>query len=227
MCWPTKVFFKDVLIEDVPVVRKKKLAEPTPPRLAAPPTPAPAPAVPVPAPAPAPVGHAMHRYKPSAPQPPAVAQAPAPAQRAANPPAQPAASPAAPRAANLAVNRYRPAAAPQAPAAPQAIQAPQAQQVVQAPAPRGSAQNPFIYQGKTRAQVEAQNHARFLAATHNRPTPQLAPVGATNSQHWYVKELNGTFTWKSTNTILQTCMPGEWVKYPGRDLCFVRKPPTS
>ncbi|KAI9783391.1 MAG: hypothetical protein M1839_003926 [Geoglossum umbratile] len=91
-----------------------------------------------------------------------------------------------------------------------------------APAPAsGTSSNPYIYQGATKSQIDAQNAAIAQTNGANQPT-MLVPYKAGATQDWWVRELDGTWTLRTTATIQEALQPGYWCYGEGGVPCFVR-----
>jgi hypothetical protein len=91
----------------------------------------------------------------------------------------------------------------------------------QAPAPAAAPNNTYVYQGATKSQINAQNASIAQASGSNQPT-MLVPYKAKGTQDWWVRELDGTWTLRSTTTIQDALQPGYWCYGEGGVPCFVR-----
>ncbi|KAH0547819.1 hypothetical protein FGG08_000076 [Glutinoglossum americanum] len=89
------------------------------------------------------------------------------------------------------------------------------------PAASGAAANSYIYQGATKSEVDTRNAAIAQAAGANQPT-MLVPYKANATQEWWVRELDGTWTVRNTNTIQEALQPGYWCYGEGGVPYFVR-----
>lgn len=76
-----------------------------------------------------------------------------------------------------------------------------------APVPEPAKHN-FWY-GSTKDEVDAQNAA--IAKANGATTPvQLIPQGGTASSQYYCRELDGSYTLRTTAEIMETLQPGHW-----------------
>ena len=75
--------------------------------------------------------------------------------------------------------------------------------------PKGTFSDPYIWQGNSKNEIDRQNVviAQNIGAAKQHP---LIPHNATNTQQWWCKELDGSFTLRSTNTIMEELQPGFW-----------------
>ena len=83
-----------------------------------------------------------------------------------------------------------------------------------APAPvlgatAGTYENPHLWYGNTTEEVDRENLVIAQNCGATKPA-NLAPVGATNDQMWWCREVDGSYTLRSTNTIQQALQPGYW-----------------
>lgn len=76
-----------------------------------------------------------------------------------------------------------------------------------APVPEPVKHN-FWY-GGTKAEVDAQNAAIAQTSGATKPV-QLIPQGGTASSQYYCRELNGSYTLRTTTEIMETLQPGYW-----------------
>lgn len=86
-----------------------------------------------------------------------------------------------------------------------AVAAPAATAVVQ----NGTAANPILWYGRTKAQVDHENRVMAQRSGANKPR-QLVPHQATAGQSFWVRELNGSYTLRNHETIQSACQPGYW-----------------
>ncbi len=92
-------------------------------------------------------------------------------------------------------------------------------------APNGTAANPYVWRGATKAEVQRQDIAIAQASGSNQPV-NLVPHQATNSQMWWCRELDGSYTLRNTNTIQEALQPGYWAYAPrGGYPYFIRQKP--
>ncbi|KAI9676010.1 MAG: hypothetical protein M1817_000753 [Caeruleum heppii] len=85
----------------------------------------------------------------------------------------------------------------------------QPQALAPASAPDGSANNPYIWNGNTKAEIDRQN----LVIAQNTGVMQpkaLVPDKASDDQQWWVRELDGGYTLRSTQAIQDSLQPGYW-----------------
>lgn len=105
----------------------------------------------------------------------------------------------------------------------QAIQAQYA-----SPAPPQPAAQPqhgaVPWQGPTVAQVNARNAAIAAAVGANRPHA-LIPYKPADGQQWWCRELDGSYTLRTTNDIMENLQPGEWHRSVSGYPYFVRHAP--
>ncbi|MCJ1364041.1 hypothetical protein MMC16_003150 [Acarospora aff. strigata] len=119
---------------------------------------------------------------------------------------------------------------------PQYVQQPQPYYAPQPAAPPAPAPAPaptkteqythYHWYGNTRAQVDAENVsiAHYTGAT--KPT-QLVPHNPSASQQWWCRELDGTYTLRNTNDIMENLQPGFWqYAQPGGYPYFIRQEKT-
>lgn len=66
-----------------------------------------------------------------------------------------------------------------------------------------------FWYGGTKAEVDAQNAAIAQASGATKPV-QLIPQGGTASSQYYCRELNGSYTLRTTTEIMETLQPGYW-----------------
>ncbi|KAI9860927.1 MAG: hypothetical protein M1813_005606 [Trichoglossum hirsutum] len=93
-------------------------------------------------------------------------------------------------------------------------------------APSGTQSNPFIWQGATKSEVDSRNAAIAQATGSNKPT-MLVPYKASATQDWWVRELDGTWTLRNTNTIQEALQPGQWCYGDGGVPYFIRTEPAK
>lgn len=80
------------------------------------------------------------------------------------------------------------------------------------PAPEPTKTN--YWQGATASQISAQNLATANATGVTNPV-QLTPHGTSPEQQFYCRELEGSWTLRTTNDIMASCQPGRWQYAPG------------
>lgn len=90
--------------------------------------------------------------------------------------------------------------------------------------PRGDGSIPFL--GPTKKEVEAQN-AKIAEKVGATKPAQLIPYEAVNGQQWWVRELDGSFTLRTTNDIMENCQPGRWTYASAGYPYFVRAEPPA
>ncbi|KAI4197646.1 MAG: hypothetical protein LQ350_005801 [Teloschistes chrysophthalmus] len=66
-----------------------------------------------------------------------------------------------------------------------------------------------VWLGSTKAQVDAQNAALAQNVGAYQPI-QLVPAAATTGQQFYCRELDGSYTLRTTTDIETSCQPGIW-----------------
>lgn len=66
-----------------------------------------------------------------------------------------------------------------------------------------------FWHGGTKAEVDAQN-AAVAKATGATDTVRLIPEGSTASSQYYCRELDGSYTLRTTTEIMETLQPGYW-----------------
>ncbi|KAH0565401.1 hypothetical protein GP486_001200 [Trichoglossum hirsutum] len=93
-------------------------------------------------------------------------------------------------------------------------------------APTGAQGNPLIWQGATKSEVDSRNAAIAQATGSNQPT-MLVPYKASPTQDWWVRELDGSWTLRNTNTIQEALQPGQWCYGDGGVPYFVRTEPAK
>ncbi|KAJ9408583.1 hypothetical protein DTO045G8_3531 [Paecilomyces variotii] len=65
------------------------------------------------------------------------------------------------------------------------------------------------WRGPTKKDVEEQN-AKIAEKVGATKPAQLIPYEAADGQQWWVRELDGSFTLRTTNDIMENCQPGRW-----------------
>ncbi|KAL9587259.1 MAG: hypothetical protein Q9203_003581 [Teloschistes exilis] len=66
-----------------------------------------------------------------------------------------------------------------------------------------------VWLGSTKAQVDAQNAAIAQNVGAYQPV-QLVPAAAAPTQHFYCRELDGSYTLRTRTDIETSCQPGAW-----------------
>lgn len=94
------------------------------------------------------------------------------------------------------------------------------------PQPCVQAAEPYVHHhwhGGTRAQVDAENMA--IAANTGATKPHnLAPYKPSPSQQWWCRELDGSYTLRNTQDIMDNLQPGFWqYAQPGGYPYFIRQ----
>ncbi|EER27651.1 hypothetical protein CPC735_029870 [Coccidioides posadasii C735 delta SOWgp] len=104
---------------------------------------------------------------------------------------------------------------------------PPAQQTYQSPAPMAPAAQAHPgavpWQGATRAEIDAQNIAIAKATGATRPQ-SLVPYKPAEGQQWWCREVDGTYTLRTTNDIMENLQPGKWIYSSTGFPYFVRQP---
>ncbi|TPX23888.1 hypothetical protein DIZ76_013231 [Coccidioides immitis] len=104
---------------------------------------------------------------------------------------------------------------------------PPAQQTYQSPAPMAPAAQAHPgavpWQGATRAEIDAQNIAIAKATGATRPQ-SLVPYKPAEGQQWWCREVDGTYTLRTTNDIMENLQPGKWIYSSTGFPYFVREP---
>jgi len=102
-------------------------------------------------------------------------------------------------------------------------QAPQAA-AVQASAPVETQQyTHHHWHGASKAQVDAENIAIAQKTGVTKPVP-LVPYKPSASQQWWCRELDGSYTLRNTNDIMENLQPGFWqYAQPGGYPYFIRQ----
>ena len=75
--------------------------------------------------------------------------------------------------------------------------------------PAAEPTNINYYQGLTSQQVNERNTARAHSLGGFNPV-QLVPQNASPDNEYYCRELDGTFTVRTVNTIMNHLNPGQW-----------------
>lgn len=78
------------------------------------------------------------------------------------------------------------------------------------------------YQGQTTAQVNAHNQARAHHAGAYNPNIQMVPQAASPDNEFWCRELNGEYTLRTMNTIMNSLQPGVWARGSSGYPYFVR-----
>ncbi|KAI4251704.1 MAG: hypothetical protein LQ352_004692 [Teloschistes flavicans] len=81
-----------------------------------------------------------------------------------------------------------------------------------------------IWLGSTKAQVDAQNATLAKDVGAYQPI-QLVPASATAAQQFYCRELDGSYTLRTTTDIETSCQPGVWQTAKSGYPYFVRSKP--
>ncbi|KAL8739733.1 MAG: hypothetical protein Q9190_007490 [Brigantiaea leucoxantha] len=132
---------------------------------------------------------------------------------APNPTANPASGPAQhiyytymPRYSNVAAPPPQdPTPAPQ-PALPAPIYQPQLEIAVSSqPIPEPTK----IWYGSTKAEVDKQNHVMAVKSGAYQPIQSMS-TGPSSSQQFWCRELDGSYTLRTTTDIYTSCQPGNW-----------------
>ena len=66
-----------------------------------------------------------------------------------------------------------------------------------------------FWYGGTKAEIDAKEAAAAAAAAAAKPV-QLIPQITAAPQQYYCRELNGSYTLRSTNEIMEKLQPGYW-----------------
>ncbi|WEW56159.1 hypothetical protein PRK78_001594 [Emydomyces testavorans] len=77
--------------------------------------------------------------------------------------------------------------------------------------------------GATRAEIDAQNIAIAKATGATRPQ-SLVPYKPADGQQWWCRELDGSYTLRTTNDIMENLQPGQWIYSSTGFPYFVRQP---
>ncbi|GAD93562.1 predicted protein [Paecilomyces variotii No. 5] len=77
------------------------------------------------------------------------------------------------------------------------------------------------WRGPTKKEVEEQN-AKIAGKVGVTKPAQLIPYEAADGQQWWVRELDGSFTLRTTNDIMENCQPGRWAYASAGYPYFVR-----
>ena len=77
------------------------------------------------------------------------------------------------------------------------------------------------YQGLTTQQVNDRNVSRALNHGGFNQV-QLVPQNASPDNKYICRELDGSFTLRTVNTIMNSLKPGQWAYNPNGDLYWVR-----
>lgn len=81
--------------------------------------------------------------------------------------------------------------------------------------------NVNYYHGATKAQVNSQNESR--AQAHGAyGNYQMVPQNASPDNEFWCRELDGTYTLRTMNTIMQSLQPGDWQESESGYPYFVR-----
>ncbi len=78
------------------------------------------------------------------------------------------------------------------------------------------------YQGPTTSQVNANNQARAHNVGAYNPNIQMVPQPASPDSEFWCRELNGHYTLRTMNTIMQSLQPGVWARGSSGYPYFVR-----
>ncbi|MCJ1437619.1 hypothetical protein MMC27_007006 [Xylographa pallens] len=87
---------------------------------------------------------------------------------------------------------------------------PQYYYVEPAPAPKPATPKPdkhVYWYGSSRQEVDVQNHAIYKA--HAKPTP-LVPYEPSAEEQFWVRELDGSWTLRTSKDVGDNCQPGYW-----------------
>ncbi|EEP79071.1 predicted protein [Uncinocarpus reesii 1704] len=79
--------------------------------------------------------------------------------------------------------------------------------------------------GATRAEIDAQNIAIAKATGATRPQSMI-PYKPADGQQWWCREIDGSYTLRTTNDIMENLQPGKWVYSSTGFPYFVRQPAT-
>ena len=77
------------------------------------------------------------------------------------------------------------------------------------------------YQGLTAQQVHNRNIHR--AQNHGRSYPQLVPQTRSPDAEILCRELDGSWTLRTVNTIMNSLQPGHWVQNPEGSIQWIRQ----
>lgn len=77
--------------------------------------------------------------------------------------------------------------------------------------------------GATKAEVDAQNIAIAKEVGATKPS-NLVPYKLVDGQQWWCRELDGSFTLRTTNDIMDNLQPGHWTYASGGYPYFIRAP---
>lgn len=78
------------------------------------------------------------------------------------------------------------------------------------------------WHGGSKTEVDMQKIEIAQATGVTKPV-QLIPHGTSTDQQFYVKELDGSWTLRTTTDIMGSCQPGRWEYAQGGYPFFVRK----
>jgi hypothetical protein len=84
--------------------------------------------------------------------------------------------------------------------------------------------NVVNWHGPTKAQVDAQNMAAAQAAGATNPV-NMIPFRPEAGQQWWCRELDQTYTLRTTTDIMENLQPGYWAQASGGYPYFVRQNP--
>ena len=76
--------------------------------------------------------------------------------------------------------------------------------------------------GATRAQVDAENAAIHARDAATKPV-QMVPYKPEPGQQFYCRELDGTYTLRTTNEIMNDLQPGKWERGESGYPFFIRE----
>lgn len=91
-----------------------------------------------------------------------------------------------------------------------------------APQPAPEPVKTNYWYGASKAEVDKRNIEAAHATGATKPV-QLVPHGTSADQQFYVKELDGSWTLRTTTDIMGSCLPGHWEYAQGGYPFFVRK----
>ncbi|KAI9827725.1 MAG: hypothetical protein M1832_004214 [Thelocarpon impressellum] len=110
---------------------------------------------------------------------------------------------------------YQSQAQPQVAAVPQAyyyVAAPAKAAVQPAavqPAATGTAENPYVWTGESKEEVDRQNAAIAQAGGATKQHA-MGPINVAGAQDFWCRELDGSYTLRSHMTIQEALQPGHW-----------------